>query len=205
MRYVLVFLLLLLSACNPSDSRPPAMPEGPEHAQVENWRGSSAAVAARFYGGGSAAEVASGTVSANGGLEFTFKPVRAAQLTGFSACSNVTVSDAALRLNSFSALAVVDGDRVQRGRVVLASSASVVSEGLTRTGDYYLQYTYADRSARIKGSCAVGGAPGTFSYALELQRGWNPVIFRLAGDGVLQLFTAAVPADATWFFSEDAR
>lgn len=203
MRPLLLWLLLLLSACNPSGSRPPAAPEGPEHAQVGNWQGGSAAVAARFYGSGGAAEVASGTVSAGGGLEFTLKPVQAAQLTGFSACPSVTVSDPALGLNSFSALAVVDGG-VQRGRVALASSASVVSEGLTAVGDLYLQYTYADRAARISGSCAVGGAPGTFSYALELRPGWNPVVFRLTGDGVLQLTTETAPAGAAWFFSEVA-
>lgn len=205
MRHALIFLLLLLGACSPSGSRPPAMPEGPEYAQVGNWQGGSAAVAARFYGSGGAAEVASGTVSAAGGLEFTLKPVQAAQLTGFSACPSVTVSDPALRLNSFSALTVVDGGGVQRGRVALASSASVVSEGLTAAGDLYLQYTYADRAAQISGSCAVGGAPGTFSYALELRPGWNPVVFRLADDGVLQLSTEAAPAGATWFFGEVAR
>lgn len=204
MRYLLIFLLLLLSACNPSGSRPPVVSEPPEYAQVGNWRGGSAAVAARFYGDGGAAEVASGTVSAGGGLEFTLKPVQAAQLTGFSACASVTVSDPALRLNSFSALAVLDGGGVQRGRVALASSASVVSEGLTAAGDLYLQYTYVDRAAQISGSCAVGGAPGTFSYALELRPGWNPVVFRLTGDGVLQLSTETVPAGAAWFFREDA-
>jgi hypothetical protein len=205
MRHLLIFLLLSLGACSPSDSRLPAVPEGTEYAQVGNWRGGSAAVAARFYGSGGAAEVASGTVNAAGGLEFTLKPVEAAQLTGFSACAGVAVSDPALRLNSFSALAVLDGAGVQRGRVALASSAAVVSEGLEQVGNYYLQYTYADRAAQIRGSCAVGGAPGTFSYALELRPGWNGVVFRLTGDGVLRLSTEAVPAGAAWFLGEDVQ
>lgn len=179
------------------------MSEGSEHARVENWRGGDAAVATRFYGEGGAAEVAAGAVSAAGDLEFTLQPVQAAQLTGFRACA--TVSDPTLRLNSFSALSVVDGGGVERGRVALASSAAVVSEGLTRTGDLYLQYTYADRAARISGSCAVGAAPGTFSYALELRPGWNPVVFRLTGDGVVRLSTEAVPANAAWFLDEEAQ
>lgn len=205
MRYLPVLLLLLVGACNPSGSRPPALPEGPEHARVENWRGGRAVVAARFYGEGGAAAVAVGAVSAAGDLEFTLKPVAPAQLTGFRACAGAIVSDPALRLNSFSALTVVDGGGVERGRVALASSAAVVREGLTRTGDLYLQYTYADRAARISGSCAVGGAPGTFSYALELRPGWNGVVFRLTGDGVLRLSTEAVPAGAAWFLGEDVQ
>lgn len=202
MRYISLFLVLWLSACN-SASRPPAMAGTPEGTRVENWRGGSATVEAKFHGEGGAAVVASGTVSAAGDLEFTLKPVAAAQLTGFTACPGVAVSDAALKLNSFSALKVVDSG-TRSGRVALASRPSVVGEGLTEVGDYYLQYTYADRSARIEGSCAVGGAPGTFRYALELARGWNPVVFRLTGSSTLKLSTEAVPADAAWFLGEVA-
>lgn len=203
MRFILVFLVLSLSACN-SASRPPVADGLPEGARIENWRSSLAAVEATFHGEGGAAVVASGTVSADGGLEFALKPVAAAQLTGFTACPGVAVSDAALRLNSFSALNVTKSG-THTGRVALASRLLVVSEGLQQVGDYYVQYTYADRAAWIEGNCAVGGAPGTFSYALELRPGWNPVIFRLTGDGVLQLSTEAIPADAAWFFSEVAR
>lgn len=200
MRYTLLLLILLLSACDVSGSRPPVSAGPAESARVENWRGGGVAVAARFHGEGGAATVASGTVSAAGNLEFTLRPVAAAQLTAFTACPGVTVSDAALRLNSFSALNVVEG--APASRVALASSAAVVAGGLRQVGDLYLQYTYADRAAQIRGSCAVGGAPGTFSYALKLRPGWNPVVFRLAGDGVLQLSTEAAPAGAAWFFSE---
>lgn len=205
MRYALLFVLLSLGACNPSGSRPPAMDNPLEGTQIENWLGGSAMVEAQFYGDGGAVAVASGAVSAGGDLEFTLKPVGAAQLTDFTACPGVAVSDAAVRLNSFSALNVLGGDGVRTGRVARVSRLSVVSEGLQQVGDYYVQYTYADRAAWIEGNCAVGGAPGTFSYALELRPGWNPVIFRLTGDGVLQLSTEAIPADAAWFFSEVAR
>ena len=202
MRYLSLFLVLWLSACA-SVSRSPTL-EGPtEGARIENWRGGLAAVEARFHGEGGAAVVASGTVSAGGELEFTLEPVAAAQLTAFTACPGVTVSDAALRLNTFSALNVV-GNGSPGGRVALASRPSVVSEGLKQTGDYYLQYTYADRAARIEGSCAVGGAPGTFRYALELTHGWNPVVFRLTGSNTLHLSTEPVPADAAWFLGEVA-
>lgn len=202
MRYLSLFLVLWLSACA-SAPRPPAL-EGPtEGARIENWRGGSAAVEARFHGEGGAAVVASGTVSEAGELEFTLEPVAAAQLTGFTACPGVTVSDPALRLNTFSALSVVGGS-TPGGRIALVSGPSVAREGLEQTGDYYLQYTYADRSARIEGSCAVGGAPGTFNYALELEQGWNPVVFRLTGSNTLRLSTEPVPADAAWFLGEVA-
>jgi hypothetical protein len=201
-RFILLCLVLSLSACN-SASHPPAMAGTPEGARIENWRGGLAAVEALFHGEGGAAVVASGTVNAAGDLEFTLKPVAAAQLTGFTACPGVAVSDAALRLNTFSALNVVESG-TPAGRVALASSLSVVREGLRVVGDYYLQYTYADRSARIEGSCAVGGAPGTFRYALELARGWNPVVFKLTGSSTLHLSTEPVPADAAWFLGEVA-
>lgn len=202
MRFILLCLVLSLSACN-SASRPPVADRLPEGARIENWRGGLAAVEATFHGEGGAAVVASGTVSADGGLEFTLKPVAAAQLTGFTACPGVVVSDAALKLNSFSALNVTENG-TPAGRVALASSPSVVREGLTQVGDYYLQYTYADRPARIEGRCAVGGAPGTFSYALEFARGWNPLVFKLTDSGTLRLSTAPVPADAAWFLGEVA-
>jgi len=202
MRYTLLFLIFLLSACDVSGSRPPVVSGPAESAQVENWRGGGAAVAARFHGEGGAATVASGTVSEAGNLEFTFRPVAAAQLTAFTACPGVTVSDAALKINSFSALNVM-GD-APASRVALASSAAVVEGGLRQVGDYYLQYTYADRPARIEGSCAVGGAPGTFRYVLELARGWNPVVFKLADSRTLRLTTEPVPADAAWFLGEVA-
>ncbi len=208
MRSFLLVLVLLLSACDLSASRPPAIggpiDRLPEGTRVENWRGGLAAASAQFHGEGGAAEVASGTLSAAGELEFALKPVQTAQLTGFSACPGLTVSDAALRLNSFSALDVVDGE-TPVGRVALVSRPPIVSEGLTQLGDLYLQYTYADRAARIEGSCPVGGAPGTFSYALELVRGWNTVVFKLVGEGTLHLSTEPVPADAVWSFSEVAR
>ena len=202
MRFILLCLVLSLSACN-SAARPPAMAGTPEGTRVENWRGGSAAVEATFHGEGGAAVVASGTVNADGGLEFTLKPVAAAQLTAFTACPGVAVSDAALKLNSFSALNVTQSG-TPASRVALASSPSVVSEGLTQVGDYYLQYTYADRAARIEGRCAVGGAPGMFRYALELARGWNPVVFKLTDNGTLHLSTEPVPAEAAWFLGEVA-
>lgn len=199
--FLILCLVLSLSACN-SAARPPAMAGTPKGTRVENWRGGSATVEATFHGEGGAAVVASGKVSADGGLEFTLKPVAAAQLTAFTACPGVAVSDAALKLNSFSALNVMGS--TPAGRVALASSPSVVSEGLRVVGDYYLQYTYADRAARIEGSCAVGGAPGMFRYALELARGWNPVVFKLTDSGTLHLSTEPVPADAAWFLGEVA-
>jgi hypothetical protein len=202
MRFILLCLAFSLGACN-SAARPPAADGLPEGARIENWRGGLATVEATFHGEGGAAVVASGTVSADGGLEFTLEPVAAAQLTGFTACPGVAVSDAALKLNSFSALNVTENG-LSAGRVALASSPLVVSEGLRAVGDYYLQYTYADRPARIEGRCAVGGAPGTFSYALELARGWNPVVFKLTDSGTLRLSTAPVPAEAAWFLGEVA-
>lgn len=207
MRALALFLTaaLLLSACNLSGPRPPAEYGGSERARVENWRGGSGTVEALLRSEGGAARVASGTVSATGELEFVLGSADAAHLTPFTACPDITVSDPALKLGSFSALEVLDERGVQQGWVALVSDAAVLERGLKRAGDFYVQYTYADRAARVEGGCAIGGAPGSFTYALELSAGWNPVVFKLAGPGALHLSTGTVPEGATWFFSGVVR
>jgi hypothetical protein len=202
------FLLLLLSACT---TLPPA-PVAPDAARADvlNWPGGHGTVEARLHSEGSSAVVASGTVSDAGVLEFVMQPVSAAQLTPFASCPGVTVSDTgsdtgsdavsntgsdgALRLGTFSALELPDG-----GRIAYASSLSVVTSGVQHTGDSYLQYTYADQAARLKGRCRTSLA--TFAYALELEPGWNAVRFEKTGAGLFTLSGAPLPEGSGWFFS----
>lgn len=199
MRLYLFLSLLSLSACQSAE---PSLVTVPEQTgvQVENWQGAATTVTAKIYGDDSATVIATGTVSAAGELRFKLEPVSTAQLSRFTACPGVTVSDEALKLGSFSALEVVRGG-VPTGQIAQTSSLEVVTNGLRQTSDYYVQYTYADRDANVSGRCQ-GGAPATFSYTLELQEGWNPVVFKLLEDGVLELSTEPVPQDAAWFFNK---
>jgi len=194
------FLFLLLSACTAL----PTAPVAPDAARTDvlNWPGGHGTVEARLHSEGSSAVVASGTVSDAGVLEFVMQPVSAAQLTPFAPCPGVTVSDTVsntgsagtLRLGTFSALELPDG-----GRIAYASSLSVVTSGVQRTGDSYLQYTYADRAARLEGRCRTSLA--TFAYALELEAGWNAVRFEKTGAGLFTLSGAPLPKGSGWFFS----
>lgn len=199
---LLLLTLITLSACQSADPSPAATPEQ-AGIRVENWRGAAATVRAFVYGDSSFAVAATGSVSAAGVLAFGLKPLPLAQLSSFMACSGVTVSDPELKLNSFSAFDVtrdLEGETPE-GQIAQASRFEIMTDGLQQVGDYYVQYTYADRPAQIKGRCQ-GGAPASFSYALDLARGWNPVVFKLFDEAVLELSTAPVPADAAWFFSE---
>ena len=198
---LLLLSLVTLSACQLADPGPAAAPEQ-RGLQVQNWQGVEATVSAQVHGDDGAALAATGTVSATGVLSFGLGFLSAAQLSKFTACPGVSVSDTALELNSFSAF---DVTRVQGktpgGQLAQTSELTVVTKGLQQVGDYYVQYTYADRNARVEGRCQ-GGAPASFSYALTLQKGWNTVIFKLLDEGVLELSTAPIPASASWFFSE---
>ena len=204
----LTFLLLVtLSACQLAE---PGLPTTPEQTgiRVENWQGVGATavkatVSAQVYGEDGAAVAATGTVSAAGVLGFRLAPLSVGQLGSFAACPGVTVSDPALELNSFSAFDVAE-DKTLKGQLAQTSGLTVITKGLQQVGDYYVQYTYADRSAQIKGRCQ-GGAPASFSYALTLQKGWNTVIFKLLDERVLELSTAPIPANAAWFFGEVTR
>ena len=204
----LTFLLLVtLSACQLAE---PGLPTTPEQTgiRVENWQGVGATaveatVSAQVYGEDGAAVAATGTVSAAGVLSFRLAPLSVGQLGSFAACPGVTVSDPALALNAFSAFEVTE-DEVLIGQLAQASGLTVVTDGLQQVGDYYVQYTYADRSVNIEGRCE-GGAPAIFSYALTLQKGWNPVVFKLLDEGMLELSTAPIPANAAWFFGEVTR
>ncbi len=196
----LLFLLVALSACQSADPGPAAVPETAA-VQVENWSGAAATVSAQVYGDdSSAAVVATGTVDETGRLEFVLAEVQTAQRGNFAACPGVTVSKPGLKLGSFSALEVVR-DSVSAGRISHTASLEVMTSGLQQAGDYYLQYTYADRDADVSGRCQ-GGAPAVFGYALTLNKGWNQVVFRLLEDGGLELSTEPVPQGAAWFFSE---
>ena len=197
-----LFSLILLSACQSADPGPDAVPELAA-VQVENWSGAAATVNAQVYGDEGAAVVATGTVSETGTLRFVLENAQTAQLSSFTACPGVTVSQPALKLNSFSAFDVTEGE-TSRGRIAQVSELEVLTGGLQRAEDYYVQYTYADREVKIEGRCQ-GGTPATFSYKLELKQGWNQVIFKLLEDGGLELSTVPVPADASWFFSETQR
>ena len=200
MRRSIYFLLLLpitLSACQSAE--PGSVAPEPE-AQVENWQSTEATVTARVYGDAGAAVVATGTVSAAGELTFRLEPPTSAQLVSFAACPGVAISDETLKLGSFSAFEVAQGETAV-GQLAQVSRLEVTTGGLQQAGDYYLQYTYADRDANVSGRCQES-SPATFSYALTLKKGWNPVVFKLIKDGMLELSTTPVPADATWFFSE---
>ena len=198
---LLLLVLTALSACQPADPGPAAIPEQ-AGMQVGNWRGAEATVSAFVYGD-SVAVAATGSVNAAGVLAFGLRPLPSAQLSSFMACADVTVSDPSLKLNSFSTFDVsreLPG-KTPEGQIAQASSLEIMTDGLQQVGDYYVQYTYADRDVNIKGRCQ-GGVTTSFSYALELARGWNPVVFKLLDEGMLELSTAPVPADAAWFFSE---
>ena len=199
------FSLLTLSACQLTDPGP-AVPPEQTGVRVENWQGVEATVSARVHGEDGAAVAATGTVSAAGELSFGLGSLSAGQLSSFAACPGVSVSDPALKLNSFSAFDVTRGlqGKTPEGQIAQTSGLTVVTKGLQQVGDYYVQYTYADQNARVKGRCQ-GGTPASFSYALTLQKGWNMVIFKLLDEGMLELSTAPVPADAAWFFSEVTR
>ena len=196
---LLLLSLVTLSACQLADPGPAAAPEQ-RGLQVQNWQGVEATVSAQVHGNDGAALAATGTVSAAGVLSFGLGSLSTAQLGKFTACPGVSVLDTALKLNSFSAFDVAEGETLT-GQLAQASELTVVTKGLQQVGDYYVQYTYADRNARVKGRCQ-GGAPASFSYALTLQKGWNTVIFKLLDEGVLELSTAPIPASASWFFSE---
>ena len=191
-------LLVILSACQVTDPSPVAASEQ-TGIRVENWQGVEATVSAQVHGDDGPAVAATGTVSAAGELSFGMEPLSASELSRFTACPGVTVSDPTLNLNSFSAFDVAEG-QTPLGQLAQASGLTVVTGGLQRIGDYYVQYTYADRPARVEGRCG-GGAPASFSYALTLQKGWNPVVFKLIDEGVLELSDAPVPAGAAWFFN----
>ena len=206
--WIALLLVSLLSACYSAEPRSPEPRPLPAEAagQVENWRGGVETLSARVYGDGGAAVVARGTVSAVGALTFRLEPVQSAQLGSFTVCPGLAVSDNALRLGTFSAFDVLSRKRgtTPTGQIAQASSLAVVTDGLRQAGDYYVQYTYADRAVTVEGRCQ-GGAPAVFSYALTLQKGWNPVVFKLVEAGVLELSTSPIPADAAWFFSETER
>ena len=196
---LLLLSLVTLSACQLADPGPAAAPEQ-TGIQVRNWQGVEATVSAQVHGDDGAAVAATGTVSAAGVLSFGLGSLSTAQLGKFTACPGVSVSDTALKLNSFSAFDVAESETLT-GQLAQTSGLTVVTKGLQQVGDYYVQYTYADRNARVEGRCQ-GGAPASFSYALTLQKGWNTVIFKLLDEGVLEFSTAPVPANTAWFFSE---
>ena len=154
---LLLLSLVTLSACQLADPGPAAPPEQ-AGIQVKNWRGTEATVRA-FVHGDSSAVAATGSVSAAGVLAFGLKPLPLAQLSSFMACADVTVSDPALKLNSFSAFEVTRElqGKTPEGQIAQASSLEIMTDGLQQVGDYYVQYTYADRSAQIKGRCQGGG------------------------------------------------
>ena len=201
-----------LSACQGADPGPVTTPEQTgiyTAIYVQNWQGAgatgagataaAATVSARVYGDAGATVAATGTVSAAGVLSFEMKPLSASELSRFTACPGVTVSDAELKLGAFSAFDVAEG-KTPVGQLAQASGFTVVTGGLQNAGDFYVQYTYADRPARVEGRCE-GGAPASFSYALKLQKGWNPVVFKLLEGGELELSTTPVPVSTAWFFN----
>ena len=202
MRLLLFLSLLSLSACQVIDPGGAATSEQ-TGIRVSNWRGTGATVSAHVYGDSSFVVAATGSVNAAGVLTFELEPLPLAQLSSFVACPGVTVSDPALKLNAFSAFDVTRElqGKPPEGQIAQASSFEILTDGLQQAGDYYVQYTYADRPAQLKGRCQ-GGAPASFSYALDLARGWNLVVFKLLDEGALELSTAPVPPDAAWFFSE---
>ena len=191
---------------NPEDPAPP--PDEPETSDLQGavtgWSSGEADITATIYGGGDAeANVVSGTIGAGGDLSADLTDTVAdVVLSGFPSCDNLTVSDPAVRQATFSALTVQQGD-ASLGRVALASSLAVLTDGLTQIGDYYVQQTYSDRAATVKGECPVGGTPATFRYNLTLVAGWNAVTFELVekvDDAQVLELTNGVPEGAQWFY-----
>ena len=210
-RILFILLIFILTACGtdpgatPDPDTPPSNPETPDIAgTVSDWTLGETSVAALIYGQDTQAEVATGQVSESGQLSVTLEDeVGDAFLSSFPACDTLTLSDAAAQQNTFSALDVSRGD-TDLGRLALASSQEVLTEGLTEVDDFYVQWTYSDRALEIQGSCLVGGTPTAFRYNLTLIAGWNPVTFRLiskeAGGQILEL-SNGIPDNATWIFA----
>ena len=184
----------------------PAPPPSDLSGQVANWSAGATTLNTVFFGQAEkSTKVASGTIGADGKLDiFLGKSVPADVLSKISACSGLTQTNPDTRQNAFSALQVMRG-QTEVGRVALASSQAVLTEGLRKVGDYYVQQTYADAANTVTGSCALGGVvDAVFEYDLKLKQGWNTVTFELTGkDGDAQTLelSSGTPQGAAWFFA----
>lgn len=201
MRYSFIALVISLSACS-SPVLPPDQSELPAtQVSVVNWRGGAATVEALVYSNdGEPTKAASGTVTATGELEFALEPLKTNHLNPFNPCPELSVSETTLKTNAFSAFSVIENS-TRVGRLALVSAPSVLAEGLRAEGDYYVQYTYANRAARLIGRCVMNGVAAAFEFDLSLRKGWNSVIFRLVDNEELQtleLVSTPVPPNAVW-------
>ncbi len=174
--------------------------------QIANWSAGETTLSTVFYGAsGTPTKVASGTVGADGGLEvYLGESVAADFLTKLPACTGLSQSNPDARQNVFSSLQVTRGQTAV-GRVALASGQAVLTEGLRKVGDYYVQQTYADAANTVTGSCALGGVvDAVFRYDLKLNQGWNTVTFKLVkkdGDAQTLELSSGTPQGAAWFFA----
>ena len=184
------------------------LPTSPSDLQgrIANWSVGEAELSTVLYDQAEKfTKVASGTVGADGKLDiFLGKSVPADVLSRISACSGLTQTNPGTRQNTFSALQVMRG-QTEVGRVALASSQAVLTEGLRKVGDYYVQQTYADAANTVTGSCALGGVvDAVFKYDLKLNQGWNTITFKLTrkdGDAQTLELSSGTPQGAAWFFA----
>lgn len=198
----LLFLCLFgLSACGtPSPTQPP--PSSADlSGRLADWTLGEVSLRATFP----KATVAQGKLSTDGSFNVNFNnAVPESALNDAPSCEGLEVSNPDAKLNTFSALSVlIDGEA--KGIIALASSLGVVTEGLAKVGDFFVQYSYVDSDLSVKGSCPLSNPPATFNYDMTLKKGWNTVVFSLTsrnadGSQGLSMATEAVPAEASWFY-----
>ena len=198
--------LLLLTACSTSPSPGNQISANADiRGQVPSWTEGDARLSSFFYAEAEAS-VVSGEVLASGEFGIDLKNTVAANLLEpVPSCEGLKVSDIEAKTNQFSGVDALKGSQ-RVGLLAFVSSITVMSDGLTGVGDFYVQYIYADKAVTLQGDCPLGGVPGIFRYDLDLKSGWNTAVFTLLdeqnGVQTLELSSKAVPAGANWFYAE---
>ena len=206
LRTLSLLLVAVLAACTTTGVTPPPAPPADVtlDGTIAGWGLGDAAVAAAFE---SAAEtpVATGTLDQRGELRVTLPgEIPSDALRPVASCPGLVRSDPGALVNSLAELEVRVGG-LATGTLAKTSSREVLEGGLQRQGDHRRQYTYADRAVALTGECPFDAVGITLRYDLELERGWNEVVFtldRVSPTGALLLSVTAASADAgAWHYA----